>query len=97
MIKVRPDDEIRKLYNTPVNRRLKYCALTAISISMVLMLIMIIWMDNISYTGFLFMRGCVGLGAIVFVILCACLIYRVNRDYINKRHNNYINRRHNKS
>ena len=77
MIEFGPHEEIKKLYNTPVNRRLKYCALGAISVSIALMIIMIIWMDEISAKMKLFMRGCAGLCAIVFVILCGCLVYRV--------------------
>ena len=73
MIEFGPHEEIKKLYNTPVNRRLKYCALGAISVSIALMIIMIIWMDEISAKMKLFMRGCAGLCAIVFEFYVAVL------------------------
>ena len=85
MIEFGPHEEIKKLYNTPVNRRLKYCALGAISVSIALMIIMIIWMDEISARMKLFMRGCAGMCAIVFVILCGCLVYRVYSVWFRRK------------
>ena len=85
MIEFGPHEEIKKLYNTPVNRRLKYCALGAISVSIALMIIMIIWMDEISARMKLFMRGCAGLCTIVFVILCGCLVYRVYSVWFRRK------------
>ena len=85
MIEFGPHEEIKKLYNTPVNRRLKYCALGAISVSIALMIIMIIWMDEISAKMKLFMRECAGLCAIVFVILCGCLVYRVYSAWFRQK------------
>lgn len=92
MIKI--GHKINELYNTPVNRRLKYCSLTAICISIALIFIMIIWMGDISYRGTLIMRGCAGLGAIISVILYGCLIYRVNREYIKGRYNKNQGNKH---
>ena len=84
MFEIGPHDELKKLYNTPANRRLKHWAIGAISMSIALMLIMILWHDSISYRCMLFMRGCAGLGGLV-VILCGCMVYHVNREYINRK------------
>lgn len=78
------EDELKKLYRTPANLRLKYWALASISVLIVLFLAMIIWVDDISYKWWMFMRGCAGLFAIIFVLLCAILVYRVNRDLFAK-------------
>ena len=77
--------EMEKYYHTPVNRRLKYCALGAISVSIVLLLIVAFCMDSISYNAMMIMRGCAGLSAIIFAILFTLLMYRVNRSYIRHR------------
>lgn len=49
MFEIGPHDELKKLYKTPANRRLKHWAIGAISMSIALMLIMILWHDSISY------------------------------------------------
>ena len=85
MIKIGPDDEMKKLYNTPVNKRLKYCALGAIMTSIALPVSIIILFDDLSHKAMMLMRGFSGVGAIVLVILYACLLYRVNREYINRK------------
>lgn len=85
MIEIGPRDELSKLYNKLANRRLKYCAVVAISIVIVLMLAMLIWMDRLSYRHLLLMKGFAGLFAIIFAILYGVLVYRVNREYIRKR------------
>lgn len=83
MIEIGPRDELNKLYNKPANRKIKYCALVAISITIALMLAMLIWREQLSYRNILLMRGLAGLLAIIFVVLCGILVYRVNREYIN--------------
>lgn len=85
MIEIGPRDELNKLYNKPANRKIKYCAVAAISIALALMMAMLIWIEKLSYRNLLFMKGLVGLFAIIFVILCGILIYRVNREYINNK------------
>lgn len=85
MIELGSRDEIKKLYDTPANRRLKYCALGAIAVSVLLMLFMIIRMDALSDKVLLLLRGCAGLGAIIFVSLYVCLVYRVYREYFRQK------------
>ncbi len=85
MIEIGPREELNKLYNKPANRKLKYCAIVAISISLVLMLAMLIWMEQLSYRHLLLMKGFTGLFAIIFVVLSGVLVYRVNREHICKK------------
>lgn len=82
MLEMGPRDEIRKLYDEPANRRLKRCAIGSLSVSISLMLAMIVWIDEIPARLMLFLRGCAGLGAILFVVLYACLVYRVYSRHI---------------
>lgn len=86
MIEIGPRDELSKLYNKPANIRLKYCAVVAISIGIVLMLAMLVWMDRLSYRHLLLMKGLAGLFAIIFAVLYGVLVYRVNREYIRRFH-----------
>lgn len=85
MIEIGPRHELKKLYNKPANRRLKRCALVAISITIILMLAMLIWMEHLSYSRLLLMKGFAGLFAIIFAVLYAALVYRVNREYLAKK------------
>ncbi len=78
-------EELRKLYNAPENRRLKYCAITIIAIVIILLLSMTIWVNKISSFALLIMRGCAGLGATIFVVIVGILSYRVNKQHINTR------------
>lgn len=77
--------ELNRLYNAPANKRLKYSAFVVIAITIALLLSMIIWMENLSTTALLVMRGCAGVGATIFVILVGILSYRVNKQHINNR------------
>lgn len=79
--------EFNRLYNAPINKRFKYCALAVITITIALLLAMIIWMEDLSATSMLIMRGCAGLGAIIFVVLVGLLTYRVNCQHIQNRNN----------
>lgn len=74
--------ELYRLYNLPRNRRLKYAVYAAAAVAILLLLVMAIWIDAIPAKLMLFMRGCVGLAAIVFVALAGVLYYRVNKQYI---------------
>ncbi len=75
-------EETDRLYRTCVNRRLKYIALSVIGIAILLLFATIFLHDSISRTTMMFMRGCAGVCAIVFVILLGILVYRVNSAYI---------------
>lgn len=86
MIEIGPRDELKRIYNKPANRKLKYCAVAAISITTILLLVCLIWMDCLSVTSILLLRGFTGLFAIIFVVLYSVLLYRVNREYIKGKY-----------
>lgn len=75
-------EELRKLYNAPANLRLKRIALCVIGVAIAMMISMIFLVDKASWQLLAVMRGCVGVLAIIFVIIVSVLVYRVNRDYI---------------
>lgn len=81
-------EELKELYNTPTNSRLKNIALCVIGVAIAIMISLIFLMDKISLQLLAVMRGCAGVLAIIFVIIVAVLVYRVNSAYIaGKRHN----------
>ena len=75
-------EELRRLYNTPANLRLKRVALCVIGAAIAILISMIFLMDKVSWQLWYFMRGCAGVLAIIFVIIVTALVYRVNRAYI---------------
>lgn len=77
-------NEIEKLYKANAHLKLKYAALSVIGVAIILMLILIFCMDYISVGITLFLRGCVGLCTLAFVIMIAILVYRVHRDYFRQ-------------
>jgi p-aminobenzoyl-glutamate transporter AbgT len=85
--KIRERQELNKLYQSPENKGLKYSAFAVIAVVILLQISIIIWMEHISYPLMLFLRGCIGLGAIIFVILVGILAYRVNTRHIQNRRN----------
>lgn len=74
-----------ELYNTPANLRLKHIAFAVMAVVFILFAAMIIWFDDIPPKIHLFMRGCAGLGATIFVILAGILVYRVNSGYVKRK------------
>ncbi len=80
-------EAIDQLYNAPENRRLKYAAFAVIAVVIILLLSMTIWIDRIPAKAMLIMRGCAGLGAMIFVVLVGVLSYRVNKKHIENRRN----------
>lgn len=75
--------ELKKLYNTPANLRLKRIALCVIGVAVAFLISMIFLADKVSWQLWYFMRGCAGALAIIFVIIVTILVYRVNRAYIS--------------
>ena len=72
-------DEIKKLYNTPANLRLKHIALCIIGVAIVIMISLVFLVDKVSWRVLYILRGVAGVLAIAFVIIVAVLVYRVNR------------------
>ncbi len=85
--------EREKYYREKTNIRLKYAAMISIGISIILLLTMAFgFVDFNDTTTLLFMRGCAGLFALIFVVLAGILVYRVNvsyfKDKANSKHKN---------
>lgn len=80
--------DINQLFNAPQFRKLKYAALIVIGLVIALQLAMIFCMEHIPYKTMLFLRGCVGAGAIVFVILVAILAYKVYSEHFRNKYKN---------
>ena len=76
-------DDINRLYNAPKHRGLKYSALIVIGLIILAQIAMIIWRNDISDHTKSFIQGCIGLGAIVFVILVAIWTYKVFSEYFS--------------
>lgn len=81
-------DEINRLFNTPQHKHLKYAALIVIGVVIAAQIAIIIWDDDISNRIKSFIQGCVGLGAIVFVILVTILTYTVFSEYFRSKYDN---------
>lgn len=74
--------EREKYYRERTNTRLKYAALISIGISIILLLTMAFgFVDLNNTTAIIFMRGCAGLFVLIFVVLVAIIVYRVNVSY----------------
>ena len=74
--------EREKYYRERTNTRLKYAALISIGISIILLLTMAFGFVDLNNTSaIIFMRGCSGLFALIFVVLVAIIVYRVNVSY----------------
>lgn len=85
--------EREKYYCEKTNLRLKYAALISIGISIILLLIMALgFVDFDNSAALLFMRGCAGLFAIIFVVLVGILVYRVNTSFFKDKANSKRNR-----
>lgn len=76
-------DEIKKLYSTPANLRLKHIALCVIGAAIAIMISLVFLVDKVSWRVLYILRGVAGVLAIAFVIIVAVLVYRVNRSYIS--------------
>lgn len=79
-------EELSKIAQLPANRKLKYLALFLISIGIALLIIMIIWYNELSREAFLVMRGCAGLFAIFFAIIVTIYLFRINLAYHKQRY-----------
>ena len=78
--------EREKYYREKTNIKLKYAALISIGISILLLLTIAFgFVDYKNTTAILFMRGCAGLFAIIFVVLVTIIVYRVNVSYFNDK------------
>jgi hypothetical protein len=79
-------NEIKRLFNAPKHRRLKYLALIVIGAVIAAQIAMIIWANAMTDCTRLIIRGCCGIGALVFVILATIITYRVYSEYFGTRY-----------
>ena len=77
--------DIDNLFNAPQFKQIKYAALIVIGIIIAIQIATIVWIDSIPYKTMIFLRGCVGLGAIIFVIIATILAYKVHSEYFRNR------------
>lgn len=82
-------EDMNNLYHAPKYRKLKYWALAIITTVILLLFATIIWMEELTPNALLIIRGCAGLGALIFVVLVGVLTYRVNR-HIQNRNNKHL-------
>lgn len=85
MLEIGPHDEVKKYYETPVNKRIKHWAIGVVLVVIALLILLFVLTDAISLLAIHLLRACIGLGAIIFVVLVAILIYRVNKAYIDSK------------
>ena len=78
--------EIEREFYAPKHKQLKIAALAVISAVIAAELAMLFLFDYISLRTRLFIQGCAGVGAAVFVILAAIWAYRVYSEVIRKRY-----------
>ena len=76
-------DDINRLYNAPNYRGLKYGAFIVIGLVILAQIAMIIWRNDITEPTKSFIQGCIGLGAIIFVVLIGIWAYKVFSAYFS--------------
>ena len=67
---------------------MKYLALFFISIGIALILTNLIWLETFSPTVILVLRGCEGICAVIFVIIAALYIHKINTIFNEQRFRN---------
>lgn len=78
-------EEKEKIAKHPANQKLKYSAIGFAISGIAILIILILGLDLFSLTTFLILRGWVGICAILFIILVACYLYRVNYNYYKQK------------
>lgn len=82
----RVNAEMQKYYHEKGNLQLKHASLASAAAAVSLMLLMIVFMDRLSVTLLLVLRGCVGLLAITFVVLLGVMVYRTHKSYLRDKY-----------
>lgn len=76
-------DNINRLFNTPKHRGLKYASFIVIALVILAQIAMIIWRNDVSGHTKSFIQGCIGVGAIIFVVLIGIWAYKVFSEYFS--------------
>ncbi len=85
---VQEHEKMNEYYNARKYRTLKYAALTAVALGVILLLCIAFYLDHIPQNVMLIMRVCAGLCAITFVVLVTIITYRANKEHVTNRRNN---------
>lgn len=76
---------VSEIQGRPEFRRLKFWTYAMAAAGIVLLFVMLLWIDSMSWTMLLVMRGCTGLFLLAFIILAVILKYRINAEYLRNR------------
>ena len=76
---------LREIYREPGNVRLKRIAVGVGLLAVAVLLVCVLLFDRIPLRTMLFIRGCVGVLALVFMALAGVLVYRVHSEYFRRR------------
>lgn len=77
--------EVAKIGKEPGNARWKYLSLVSILVCLILLLITLIWFDELTDRAKLWLQGFAGVCAIIFLIFITIYLYRVHSKAINHR------------
>ena len=79
------EEDLKKFYDTPANKRLKYFAIASIVLGLAMHLINIILVEKLSLTAFHILRIAAGFFVVLFGLLLMVLVYRVHSAYWRSR------------
>lgn len=84
---LRHKEEVQEAFNAPQNKRLKYAAITVITLLCILQLTILVLLvnDSLSERGLLIWKICSGLLALLFIALYLIWAYRSYRLYFQNR------------
>lgn len=77
-------EKLNELRKTKENLRLRNIAIGVAGVAIALMISCVFFMDQISWRTYHLIRGCIGLFAIIIVIIVAVIEYRVHRTYFRQ-------------
>lgn len=75
--------EFKRISQLPANRKYRNIALAFGIAGIIILLVAIIGLNSFSLTAILFLRGCAGLCAILFIIFVAIYLYRVYKKFLD--------------
>lgn len=70
-------EEFDRIARMPANRKYRNIAMACIVAGILLMLVAIVGIDTFSLKTIMFLRGCAGVCAVLFIIFVAVYLYRV--------------------
>ena len=79
-------EDKEKIAQLSSNKKLKYLAIGTGVVTIAILIVILACYDILSLVMMLVLRGCVGLCAIIFVIIIAIYCYRLNVTYSNEKY-----------